>query len=56
MTLTIENPEAIAELEHLVTRFGLPADVLVERLIQEAGSWMPTELLAYPKADSLNRP
>ena len=48
MTVTIENPEAIAEIEELMARFGLPAGVVVERLVLEAGSWMPMELLAHP--------
>ncbi len=48
MTPTIENPEAIAEIEELMARFGLPTDEVVERLVLEAGSWVPMELIAYP--------
>jgi hypothetical protein len=48
MTVVIENPEAIAEIEELMARFGLSAEVVVERLIIKAGTWMPMETLAYP--------
>ena len=48
MILTIEDPEAIAEIEELMSRFNLPANVVAERLIVEAGRWMPMELLAFP--------
>jgi hypothetical protein len=50
VTLTVENPKAIAEIKELMSRFGLPADVVVERLVLEAGCWMPMELLATPKS------
>ena len=49
MTLTINDPEAIAEIEELMARFGLSADVVVERVILEAGAWMPMEMLTYPR-------
>jgi hypothetical protein len=48
MTLEITNPEAIAEIEHFVERFNIPASVVVERVMIEMGSWVPTEVLAYP--------
>jgi hypothetical protein len=47
MTVVIENPEAIAEIEELMGRFGLSAEAVVERVIVNAGSWMPMETLAY---------
>ena len=40
MTVVLENPEAIAEIEELMARFGLSAEVVVERVILEAGVWM----------------
>ena len=49
MTLAIGNPKAIEEVAELMSRFGLPADVVVERLILEAGIRMPMELLADPR-------
>ncbi|HEX9199260.1 MAG TPA: hypothetical protein VF865_06855 [Acidobacteriaceae bacterium] len=48
MTVTLENQDAIAEIEELMARFDLPADAVVDRVILEAGTWMPMELLAYP--------
>jgi hypothetical protein len=48
MTIVLENPEVIEQIEALMTRFQLPADVVVERVILEAGVWMPMETLAYP--------
>ena len=57
MTLAIENPKAIAEIEELMSRFGLSADIVVERLVLEAGSWMPMELLAHPpEVDKIEEP
>jgi hypothetical protein len=55
MTVTIENLEAIAEIEELMARFGLPAGVLVERLVLEAGSWMPMDLLAHRRSPILEQ-
>jgi hypothetical protein len=50
MTISVENSEAVAEIEGLMARFELTADEVVERVILEAGTWMPMELLAYPPA------
>ena len=40
MTVTLDNPDAIAEIEELMARFGLSAEVVVERVILEAGVWI----------------
>jgi hypothetical protein len=46
MTVILEDPEVIAEIEELMVGFRLPADAVVERVILEAGAWMPMETLA----------
>jgi len=48
MTIILEKPEVIAEVDALMVRFGLSAEAAVERVILEAGTWMPMEALAYP--------
>jgi hypothetical protein len=55
VTLTIENPKAVTEIEKLMSRFGLSAGVVVERLVLEAGCWMPMELLAHPASSILEQ-
>ena len=49
MTVVLEDPEAIAEVEELMARFGLSAKDVVEKVIIDAGIWMPMETLAYPR-------
>jgi hypothetical protein len=49
MIVTIENPEAVAEIEELMERFHLSAQAVVEGVILEAGVWMPMEILGYPR-------
>jgi hypothetical protein len=46
MTVEITNDEAVAEIEILMERFGLSAETVVERLIIDAGCWMPMETMA----------
>jgi len=50
MTVELDNPEAVAEIEALMARFGLSAKDVVERVIVEAAVWMPTETLSYPRS------
>jgi len=47
MTIVLENQEVIDEIEALMTRFQLPANAVVERVIMEAGVWIPMETLAF---------
>lgn len=47
MTVTLQNPEAIAEIEQLMARFDLSAEGVLEAVILEAGAWMPMEILSY---------
>jgi hypothetical protein len=47
MTITLDDPEAIEEIEALMSRLGLSAKDVVERVIIDAGVWMPMETLAY---------
>jgi len=49
MTVEIDNPEAIAEIEEYMSRFNLSAKEVVERILIDVGIWMPMETLAYPK-------
>jgi aromatic ring-opening dioxygenase catalytic subunit (LigB family) len=48
MTIVLDSPAVITEIEELMARFNLSANDVVERVILEAGTWMPMELLAYP--------
>jgi len=45
MTIELDSPEAVAEIEALMARFGLSAKDVVERVIVGAGVWMPMEAL-----------
>jgi hypothetical protein len=47
MTIEITNPEASAEIEELMERFNIPASVAVKRVMDQMGSWVPTEILAW---------
>ena len=49
MTVELDSPEAVAEIEALMARFGLSAKDVVERVILDAGVWVPMETLAYPR-------
>jgi hypothetical protein len=46
MKIEINNAEAVAEIKELMARFGISAETVVERIIIEAGCWMPMETLA----------
>ena len=46
ISVTLENPEVIAEIEWLMARFDLSAEAVLESVIVEAGAWMPMEILA----------
>jgi hypothetical protein len=46
MIVEIQNPEAVTEVKELMARFVLSAETVVERLIIDAGCWMPMETLA----------
>jgi hypothetical protein len=46
MKVEINNAEAVAEVEALMARFGLSAETVIERIIIDAGCWMPMETLA----------
>ena len=48
MTVTLKDPRVVSEIEQLMQRFQLPAETVLERLILEAGAWIPMELLAHP--------
>ena len=48
MTVTLENPEAIAEIEQLMARFDLSAQAVLEAVMIEVGMWMPMENFARP--------
>jgi hypothetical protein len=48
VTITISNPEAIAEIKYLMDRFQFPAELVVERVLMGAGVFMPMEMLGYP--------
>ena len=47
MTVELDSPEVIAEIEALMARLGLSASEVVGRVILEAGAWMPMEALGY---------
>ncbi len=49
MMVVLDNPEAIEEINELMARFGLSAKDVVEKVIIDAGMWMPMETLAYPR-------
>jgi hypothetical protein len=51
--VNIETPEAIAEIEELMSRFALSAEQVVERVILEAGIWMPMELVGHEPHERL---
>ena len=55
MTIAIKNPEVIVEIQLLMARLQLPADAVVERVILEAGAWMPSEALSGPFTVRENR-
>jgi hypothetical protein len=52
MTIEITSPDAITEIEHFMERFNIPASVVVERVMVQMGSWVPTEILAWPIGDA----
>jgi hypothetical protein len=52
MTVVIDHPGVVAEIQALMVRFGLTAETVVERVIQEAVAWMPMETLACPHVES----
>ncbi|GGG72722.1 hypothetical protein [Edaphobacter dinghuensis] len=60
MIVDIQDAGAVAEVEELMARFGLSAEAVIERVILEAGCWMPMETLADTywqnkrKADSVD--
>ena len=49
MTIVLDDPEAIEEIETLMKRFGLSSKDVVERVIIDAGMWMPMETLGYER-------
>jgi hypothetical protein len=52
MTVELQNSEVIAEVEALMERFSLTADQVVERVMLEMGTWVPTEVLGDPPREN----
>jgi len=51
MTVELDSPEVIAEIEALMARLGLSASEVVGRVILEAGAWMPMEALGAASSE-----